>query len=816
LKRGERVPVPITFLWRGPQLGVRPNTWTYFQKVFTCKPGQSARVLFSADPTARLWVNGVVVMTRVMRFVTPQITVEPLDLRPFLKSGRNVVTVLHHFGGVPTFQRSSHGQAGVGFDADGCLGGGDGWWWHNAGEFLPHAHQTQGGGYGRIRFPVVMDMRKSTPGLHSARSPGKSWKPVVAIESAAWSRPVLKETAALERKQIYPARVVAVGDVKAASLKKSPVREAPMSWLARHSTYRLNSDRLQDGRSLLDDSAPCARLKTGGDGYLTLDFGRPVHGYLRVEIADAEAGTVLDFTFGETRVDLRTGKTMLHANGSFDPELVCGGPYGDRVVLRGGKQTVEIPEERTCRWLMATWRKAHQKDTRVRSVSMMTSQHPAPTKGSFACPERAMVPLVRLGLDHARVTMSDTYVDTPGREDAQWLEDIQYRARLAAQWFGDTSLRQVTLRHAVEQQREDGLFRVFAPEEVRPGGITHLDWAMTWIGLLCDDWWWTGSLERVERYFPALERFVEALQRHVGSDGLFDKGEFFSDIRTATRADLAKGGRESLTNAWLAGFLRQAAEMAAAVGQGATARIWRKRADRVRDFFPRFRMTLEDGQPTMGEIWTPESGAASPGQAAVINTVYHGLAGVRESRQLLASAFREPDGRAPEGMHPWNNPTYAYRALRVLAEHGQGRVARTHLMEKYGRYLPDGPLPEYFLMGEGQQDDPTGSHGWASVPLVWLHDTVLGLRLASPGGKKLLWQPRNVGWQWVRGRTMTPLGPCQIEVDWEAGRASIRLPEVKANGKGDRVSCRARLGNTDQLLTGSKVHTIRFEAAGGM
>jgi hypothetical protein len=802
-------------MWRESRPGGRPNTWTYFQKVFTWKPGQPTRVLFSADPTARLWVNGVVVVTRVMRFVAPQITVEAIDLRAFLKPGRNVVTVLHHFWGVPTFQRSSHGQAGVGFDADGCLGGVAGWRWHDAGEFLPHAHQTRGGGYGRIRFPVVMDLRKPTPGLHVARPLGRSWKPAVAVEHSAWSRPVLKETAALERKQMVPVRMVAAGDAKAAALKKCPVREAPMSWLARNSTYRPKAGRVKDGQALLGQSTTGACLKAGGDGYLTLDFGRPVHGYLRLDIADAAAGTVLDFTYGETRVDLRTGKTMLHADGSFDPELVCGGPYGDRVVLRGGRQTVEIPEERTCRWLMVTWRGAGKKDVRLRSVSMMTSQHPAPTRGSFACPERAMTPLVRLGLDHARVTMSDTYVDTPGREDAQWLEDIQYRARLSAQWFGDTALRQVTLRHAVEQQREDGLFRVFAPEEVRPGGITHLDWAMTWIGLLRDDWWWTGSLARVERYFPALDRFVEALQRHVGPDGLLDKGECFSDIRTAARADLAKGGRESLTNAWLYGFLNQAAEMAAAVGQGAAARKWRKRADRVRDFFPRFRMTTEDGRPTVGEIWTPRSGAASPGQAAVINTVYHGLAGVRESRQLLSAAFREPDGHAPEGMHPWNNPTYAYRALRVLADHGQGQVARAHLMEKYGRYLPDGPLPEYFLMGEGQQDDPTGSHGWAAVPLVWLHDTILGLRLGSPGGQALLWQPRYVGWKGVRGRTMTPLGPCQIEVDWEAGRASIRLPKGKVKGIRTEIFCIARLGKTEQLLKGSKVHTVRFEAVGG-
>jgi hypothetical protein len=85
-------------------------------------------------------------------------------------------------------------------------------------------------------------------------------------------------------------------------------------------------------------------------------------------------------------------------------------------------------------------------------------------------------------------------------------------------------------------------------------------------------------------------------------------------------------------------------------------------------------------------------------------------------------------------------------------------------------------LPEYFIPGAGQPHDPTGSHGWAAVPLVWLHDTVLGVRLASPGGAKLTWNPVNVGWSEVYGKTMTPHGPCTVKVDWKRQRFSLQLP----------------------------------------
>ena len=65
-----------------------------------------AKILFAADPTARLWINGTVVLPRVMRFVSPQITVEEIDLTPYLREGGNTAVVLHHWWGVPTFQRS--------------------------------------------------------------------------------------------------------------------------------------------------------------------------------------------------------------------------------------------------------------------------------------------------------------------------------------------------------------------------------------------------------------------------------------------------------------------------------------------------------------------------------------------------------------------------------------------------------------------------------------------------------------------------------------------------------------------------------------
>ena len=371
--------------------------------------------------------------------------------------------------------------------------------------------------------------------------------------------------------------------------------------------------------------------------------------------------------------------------------------------------------------------------------------------------------------------MSDTYVDTTGREDGQWLEDIQYRAQLAATWFGDVSLRQVTLRHATEQQQPHGRFRVFAPDNHNWPPLS-LDWGLVWVGLLRDDWQWTGETTRIQKYFSNLIRFLDVPHTQTNAEGLLMDRTSIGDIRSPRRANFDFGEMESTPNSWYHGFLLDAITMAEAIGQKSQAEIWRQRAEALRRGFSRFIVQEKSKPARVVEVWTPQEGAASFGQAATVSAVFYGIVPPRLRKEVLQSAFTRRDGSPPPGVSRWNNPTYVYRALRVLSDHGMGEIAAGHLLERYGPYLPDGPLPEYFLPLEGQPTDATGSHGWAAVSIPWLHDTVLGVRLAAPGGRVLAWQPRYVGWPKVSGTTMTPLGPCEVEIDWKKKRFQLRPP----------------------------------------
>jgi hypothetical protein len=124
------------------------------------------------------------------------------------------------------------------------------------------------------------------------------------------------------------------------------------------------------------------------------------------------------------------------------------------------------------------------------------------------------------------------------------------------------------------------------------------------------------------------------------------------------------------------------------------------------------------------------------------------------------------------------------------------------LIERYAPYLPahprnptplklqgpyGGPLPEYWISREdlnlkpgkknrAQPTDETGSHGWGAVPLLWMHDTLLGVRIVEPGGGKLRIAPQSAAFPFVAGHTVTPKGPVWVRWDNQQQQLEIIIP----------------------------------------
>lgn len=791
-------PTSPSWIWSRSDDPAPVNRFTWFRKSFALEAiPENPLLRFAADSNARVWLNGHLVRRKVSRYDEPWITAENIHAGPWLRRGINTIVVLHHnWGPITTFMRTSNNHAGLWVDAD-WLVSDTTWKWCLAEEFLPHTQQILGKGVNtpRIRYPVVCDGRKSSTGILEPGYDDSGWPTACVVANGPWAEaPGMLETPGQREYPVIPRNILAAGhfsgtftdDVSeiAEALEKAtlaPENRATAAW-----------------RDLLMGK-PLTLTGANGDGlYTTMDFAFPVHGFPFLKILDASPGVVIDIAYAEIARTLYAGEALVKDDGWIDPAGVVGSFYADRYITRDGAQEIEIPDERTARWLTIRIHFREAGHLSIAGIGMMKSQYPIEPVGSFLCGDDTVEQIVKLCRIHAEVTMSDAYVDTPGREDGQWIEDTRLRAMIGASWFNDVRLREFCLRTFVGGEK-GGEFHPFFPSNY-PYHSGPVDWSVQWVGMVYDHYWWTGDKAILQRYQEAIQRFWEWVTARVNDQGLFIGSQLLADIRM--EPDLREGQSSGIVTAYLIERLRETIFLASEMGEMDWQTSMEQLLTRLEMGFHHHHW-IEDrhmAASVYGEdVDGPDRGFS---QAAQINAVRAGLVTADAARKLIDLVFPEPDGTPPSGVKRWNNPTFAYSALRALSQVGQHDRAVRHLMERYAPYLPNhprnpvpiplqgcygGPLPEYWVSREdlGLADgeintahpiDETGSHGWGAVPLQWLHDTLLGVRLAEPGGGKLSIRPSAGGLPYLCGQTMTPNGPVQIYWDPQQWLLKVTLP----------------------------------------
>ncbi len=794
------------WIWSSATEAAPKNRFTYFRKVVELKtvPADAALRL-AADSNARVWINGQVVRRKVARYFEDRITAEVIDAAPYLKPGKNVVVALHHnWGDIRVFQRSANRHAGIRMEASWIRSDGS-WKCITAPEFLAHEKQVVGViGDARIRYPVIMDGGKRFSGdVNDPAFDDSAWKAATVVSNGPWpARPTDVETPGQREYPVRPFSVLAAG----ISVPGGGFRNEPFSMAADMKGARLtpDADAAKRAEDLLRGLPVTIEGKAGTAQYITFDFGRPVHGYPFLEIAEATPGAAVDFGYGEIPLSIREGKAHVRPDGWIDTEGVVGPGYGDRYITASGAQTVELPDERTARWMAVHVRFPRDGRVVLRDIGIVKSQYPVRMMGSFSCGDERVEQAVKLCLIHAEVTMCDSYVDTPGREDGQWIEDARPRAEIGARWFGDIKLRRFLIRTFAQSQGADGDFHPFPPSSF-PAYPAPYDWSVQWVAALYDDYRWTGKTDLVKEYWTTLEKYWANVLARTGPDGVWRTARVLADLRVGLHCqnDSQSSG---IVTPWIIERLRWSAEMADAIGENERAAAWRKTADLMAGAFRKHHIVpakgtvpahvgdrLDTANPAL------ERGYSQAGQTVALTA---GLLSPEEARADLEYAFGSPDGAPAPGVTRWNNPTYFNRSLTVLSRYGMGERAAKHFQERMSPYLPGhpnntvptvlqgpygGPLPEYWVsredlnlkdgeINEAQPGDPTGSHGWGASPLLWLHESVLGVTVAQPGGGVIRIAPDASGLPYVSGHTVTPKGMVWVQWDPSAKLLEVEIP----------------------------------------
>lgn len=798
------------WIWRNAGDHQPRNAHTWFRRVVELAELPACATLhFAANSNARLIINGHILRRKVTRYSEDHLTADVVEAGPWLRQGRNVVLVRHHnWGPIITFQRTGNSHAGLYIQSDWLVTDTQ-WRWAPVPEMLDQPEQVTGvvGSAPRIRYGLQMDMERALtvdPSLPDFDD--SAWQAAAVIPPQPWSQspPPVAETRR-QREYFFPVQSV-LNAGHAETMAHRVTAPSAISGALREAKCHPNPAAAGAARPLALGGSAVIEGAAGETRYLTVDFQQPVHGYPRLVIDSAVPGAVVDIVYAEIPRSLYNGRPQVSPDGWIHPELVVGTGYTDRIILRTGRQELEIPDERTARWMAMYIHFPAAGRVVVAECGLIKSQYTINMVGSFECGDPQVDRIVRLMLTHAEVTMSDCYVDTPGREDGQWIEDAQLRAVLSSRWFGETALRRFLLRTHIDSQGPEGNTHPFAPSNY-PVGPATFDWSLQWVSVLFDEYWWTGDGALISEYWDRLCRYLDHVTSFVDEAGLWRTAAVFADIRMGTQPT-APDHASGIVTPMLYEKLEQAATMAEVIGATERAVQWRDLAARIAAAFRRNLLAAAPAPHVHTAVdGTGAPTAQLPSQSAATIAVYTGLVPSDAATALVDHAFAEPDGRPPAGMLRWNNPTWSYRALRAMSHVGRAGRAMRHLKERCAPYLPahpanpvplalqgpaGGPLPEYWVgredagLAEGeiltpQPEDDTGSHGWAAVPLAWLHESVLGVTIAQPGGARLRIAPDHAGLPFIAGWTVTPRGPVHVYLDpADLQLAVILPPDVEA------------------------------------
>lgn len=322
--------------------------------------------------------------------------------------------------------------------------------------------------------------------------------PCGAWETSEWSQPVLRQSdppVVLESRDIAPYAVhvrraqsvvfAGVCDLRNGKTHRAfPYESLPLFGDGQASPSRqLQEEALLPGRAT---DWNLAALTASGDGFavlgvdpdgldrtVQLDFGQETSGLLELEL-EAPAGTVVDIGWSEgVWRDAQMGcwARSSHPDGAVAPREFCDARQGMRYVC--SRRALErfnslfIAAFRHLRVVFRCPRGGNAEITlhqlRVRAVG-----YPVKREGTFACADENLNRIYQAAMATMENSISDVFLDCPGRERGAWLNDSYWSAAGFQAVTTDMALERRFLRQFIDAQTTmpfDGMVPPFYPSE---------------------------------------------------------------------------------------------------------------------------------------------------------------------------------------------------------------------------------------------------------------------------------------------------------------------------------------------------------------
>ncbi|AJY75345.1 family 78 glycoside hydrolase catalytic domain [Paenibacillus beijingensis] len=734
------------------------NSYCRFRNTFHLpdRPKRGTIRIF-ADSRYQLFVNGSYAGRGPCRSDPRWQYYDVIDILPLLRQGENTIAVLALYYGYGTGQSISRipallAEAGVETESQTVnVPSGTGWKCSKSEAYESGAPRING-----CQGPAeIIDFRREPEDWRSPEYNDSDWTPAKRRNlrlTPFWNLvprpiPMLKE-------EIIDS--IAIVNQGAGHEKRYPVDSRHKQLIAEETTIAFRpGEPVPSAETALDPAA-------GGTFHLlTYDFGRIEPGYLQLEVS-GPPGAVIDAVYAE---HLWEGKALLNEdnNRSFDS-----------FILSGRRDAYEIAFGwKACRYVQLRVRNPDGL-VKLHRVGMRKRTYPVDQHATFACNDGSLGQIWELSEHTLRICMQDAFVDSPSREQQQWMGDGRSQALMNYYFTGDGRLHRKLLEQIGQSQDWHGMTTSRYPD----GHHNYPpipSFCLQWICSFGEYMQYTGDKEPLGQWWPNIIAALRWFSAYENEEGLLADVPYWAYIDAGEtpegRAlDVSRGGIVTGLNLQYLEALQRAVSYARIVGDEEACfyydKLAAKLADRIRN-----------------RLWNEEQGAYADclvdGRlSGVVSEPVNALAllhlhepGDARTGQIVERVFEHSNDSVSEPAvagSPYSM-LLIYQALRKAGRTGR---ALELIRSRYQPMLDAGATTvwEYWKLFYREKQSGlirfgSACHAWASAPLVCFIEAVLGVRPESPGFRRVSLRPNLFDLAWAEGSVPTACGELRIRAD---------------------------------------------------
>jgi len=720
-----------------PELSTdKPHILYYRRAIALSGKPRAYRVKVTADNRFILFVNGKRVAAGPSTGDVAHWREESIDLAPWLRSGRNVISATVWNGvtkvakenpftsTAPAFQQSvatgfrligegaavdaSTDQPGWRVKEDGGHSFANGWrqvkaWYYVAGN------------------PEVIDAAKTTFDSNAPEERGDGWSDAVAAPDAA-KRTLVADR--LPQQRYTPTHVGTVVRTTLPALRAFPQRSVTVP---AHTTAKLLLQR---------------DVMTSAYPELDVSGGK---------------GATIKVTWSEALYDAKRLKGDRDLIGDRNPIGIW-----DTFTADGQPRTFASLWWRTWRYVEIEVQTQDQPLT-LQAMRAFETGYPFEQVGTFRSDDPQLDKIFDIGWRTAKLDAHETYMDTAYWEQLQYLGDTRLQMLISYAVSGDARLAEQAIDAAAQTDVEGGLMNGAAP--TRNSNVIAT-FGLLWVGML-DDWrMQQRDPAPIVRNIPRMRRVIDWFSAWKQPSGLLGKNPQWNFIdwvgqASTDRTEFPSYGQTNesclLSVIWL-GALQQGSRVEAAYGDAAQGRRYATGAEALK-------------QAIVQRCWSAERKlfADNPSKDRFSQhmnalAVLYDVVDQQQARDIMGRIVASGKGiDAPDGITPvsyyfaWYLAQAQVHAGLADSYHGLLGTWRGLLASNYTTW-PE----ERDITGTRSASTRSDSHAWSAHPTADLLGIVAGIGPDAPGYKRLKVEPALGALRSVDATAATPDGPVTV------------------------------------------------------